>query len=142
MKINLITIGKPKLDYAKIGFDLYLKRLKYYHEVNLIIINDSKANEKSIQKIVSNKFLIVLDIKGQILSSDQLAKMLIKFEYQQKEIYFIIGGPNGLPPSIINQAQFKWSLSNLTFPHDMAIILVTEALFRASTINLNLPYHK
>ncbi len=142
MKLNIITVGKPKLNYAKIGFEFYVKRLKHFYDTQIIPIPDNKANEKYLDKITNNIFLIALDVEGEIMSSRQLAKYLNKITLQQKEIYFIIGGPDGLPPSIINKANFKWSLSRLTFPHDMATLIVSESLFRAASINQNLPYHK
>lgn len=71
-----------------------------------------------------------------------LARFLAKRSQEGREVSFIIGGPEGLPEEVINTADHKLSLSELTFPHDLAMVVLLEALYRASTINSNHPYHK
>jgi 23S rRNA (pseudouridine1915-N3)-methyltransferase len=53
-----------------------------------------------------------------------------------------VGGPEGLPQAVIDQADLAWSLSKLTLPHDLAMVVLLEALYRASTISAGQPYHK
>jgi len=77
-----------------------------------------------------------------MLSSHELAAFLDKRELEAKEVSFVIGGPDGLPLAIRNQADYRWSLSRLTLPHDLAMVVVAEALFRVTTINAHLPYHR
>ncbi len=91
---------------------------------------------------IKDDYLIILSIKGNNLSSDELSTFLNKLSKINKTVSFIIGGAEGLSPEIIERADYKWSLSNLTLPHDMAMIVTMEALYRASTITLGLPYHK
>jgi 23S rRNA (pseudouridine1915-N3)-methyltransferase len=84
----------------------------------------------------------VLEITGKDLTSHQLADFLRTRELAAREVSFVIGGPDGLPAEIRAQADYQWSLSRLTFPHDLAMVVTLEALFRASTIHAHLPYHR
>ena len=85
---------------------------------------------------------MVLEIQGNNLSSQDLASFLQKRELEAREVSFVIGGPEGLPQTIIEAADYRWSLGKLTLPHDLAMVVTAEALYRASTINAGLPYHK
>jgi 23S rRNA (pseudouridine1915-N3)-methyltransferase len=65
-----------------------------------------------------------------------------KKSLDEKELCFIIGGPEGLPSTVQAAMDFQWSLSRLTLPHDLAMVTLVETLYRASTINAGQPYHK
>lgn len=143
MKIHIITIGKPKLQYASLGWDEYLKRLNRYHEVRTTQLADKHAYDADkIQATIGSSVAVVLEIEGKQYSSQQLADFLTKRELEAKELSFIIGGPEGLPTEVIEQAQHLWGLGKLTLPHDLAMVNLAEALYRASTINAGHPYHK
>lgn len=143
MKIKFVTIGKPKLDYAKLGFSEYLTRLGRLHDVNHVVISDKHAYDADfILQTVQATTLCVLDIGGDGFSSESLAMFLKKRELDAREISFVIGGPEGLPEKVREIARFSWSLGPLTLPHDLAMVVALEALYRASTINAGLPYHK
>lgn len=142
MKLHIITIGKPKLDYAKQGWDEYLKRLGRYHQVRITHLGDKYADAS--QKIIDaagDSYRVGLVIEGKQLSSHQLAAFLRTRELEAKEVCFIIGGPDGLPSVVQAAMDFRWSFSELTFPHDLAMVVLLEALYRASSINAGTPYH-
>lgn len=143
MKIHLITIGKPKLDYAARGFAEYLRRLERLHTVRVTHITDKYAYDTSkILEAVRGSTLVALEIDGSEYTSQQLADFLVKRELESREVTFLIGGPEGLPEEVRKAAQHQWSLGRLTLPHDLAMVVTLEALYRASTINAHLPYHK
>lgn len=143
MKIQLLTIGKPKLTYAKQGWDEYLKRLQRFHQVRVTQLADKYANDTAkILAQTSGTTLFVLEIYGEEYTSEQLATLLEKKELLGKEVSFVIGGPEGLPEAVRQAADQQWSLGRLTLPHDLAMVVTLEALYRASTINARLPYHK
>ncbi len=143
MKLHIITIGKPKLDYAVSGWDDYFSRLKRFHDVKATHIADKFAYDSSkILEVAGNSYKVTLEISGKQFTSPELADFLKKQELSAREISFIIGGPEGLPKEVIATADFQWSLGKLTLPHDLAMITLLEALYRASTINAGLPYHK
>jgi 23S rRNA (pseudouridine1915-N3)-methyltransferase len=142
MKLNIITLGQPKFDYAKSGWNEYFERLKHYYNLQAIHIADRHNDSQHFMTAADNSFVVALVIEGQQLSSPELAKFLENAALKTKAISFLIGGPEGLSGEVINKADFKWSLGKLTLPHDLAMIVTLEALYRASTINSNTPYHK
>lgn len=143
MKLHVITIGKPKLPYASLAWEEYLGRLQRFHEVKTTQIPDKSAyNPDKILETAGNGYKVILEITGKQLPSPELADFLKKRELEAREVAFIIGGPEGLPQEVINKADYQWSFSKLTFPHDLAMVVLLEALYRASTINAGLPYHK
>jgi 23S rRNA (pseudouridine1915-N3)-methyltransferase len=143
MKIHIVTIGQPKLAYAKAGWQEYLKRLQRLHSVRVTHLADKHDGDiKKLREVTANTYVVVLEIEGKNLSSEHLAAFLKSREYEAREVSFVIGGPEGLPHEFREQADFQWSFSNLTLPHDLAMVVLAESLYRASTINTGLPYHK
>jgi 23S rRNA (pseudouridine1915-N3)-methyltransferase len=143
MKIHLVTVGKPKLDYAKLGFEDYLGRLKRLHTVRLTQLGDKYADDAAkFRETVAGTYVVVLEITGSDLDTHALATFLQARELESREVSFVIGGPDGLPQTVRESADTRWSLSRLTLPHDLAMVVTAEALFRASTLNAGLPYHR
>ena len=142
MKLHIITIGKPKLEYAKLGWEEYWQRLGHYHQMRVTHIADKNDDAGHILKAAESSYMVVLEIAGQEFSSDELAAFLEKQSMQGREMSLIIGGPEGLPQEVINAADLKWSLGKLTLPHDLAMVVLLESLYRASTINAGQKYHK
>lgn len=143
MKLHIVTIGKPKLDYAKLGWQEYLQRLRRYHTVKVTHLDDKYAlNTKKLKETVRGEYVVALAIEGNQLSSQQLSAAMQKQEIYGREVAFVIGGPNGLPAEFIAWANSIWSFSELTFPHDLAMVVLLETLYRASTISAGHPYHK
>jgi 23S rRNA (pseudouridine1915-N3)-methyltransferase len=143
MKIHLVTVGKPKLSYAVEGWNDYLSRLQRLHSVRITQLGDKYAdNVAKFQEVTAGTYVVALEITGKDITSHQLADFLRTRELEAREISFVIGGPDGLPGEIRTSADYQWSLSRLTLPHDLAMVVTLEALFRASTINARLPYHR
>lgn len=143
MKIHILTVGSPKLAYAKQGWDEYLKRLDRYHTVRVTHVSDKRAYDANfLLQTAGSAYKIAMVIDGPQLSSPELANTLDDLAMQGREVCFAIGGPEGLPDGFIAHAERKWSMSKLTFPHDLAMVVLLEALYRASTIGAGHPYHK
>jgi len=143
MKIHLITIGKPKLVYAKLGWDEYFGRLGHYHQLRVTQLADKYADDADkILAAAGSSYKVALAIDGQQFGSRELADFLQKRELAAQEVSFIIGGPEGLPEEVIAKADFRWSLGRLTLPHDLAMVNLLETLYRSSTIIAGHPYHK
>jgi len=143
MKLHIVTIGKPKLVYAQNGWNEYLGRLQRLHTVRVTQLADKFAYDATkIHEAVRGTYVVALELTGEELSSEALADFLQKRELEAREISFLVGGPEGLPPEIRAGADYQWSLGRLTLPHDLAMVVTLEALYRASTINAKLPYHK
>lgn len=133
----------------------YSKRLQEFAQISFIEIPLTKRGKNNdliriLDKestlmndvIPQNVHLIALTIDGQAFSSESLAKKLESIQQISHHLCFLIGGPEGLSPSIVARCQACWSLSQLTLPHPLARILLLETIYRAFTINNNHPYHK
>lgn len=143
MKIHIITVGEPKLSYAKTGWQEYIGRLKHYHDVRITHIADKWAYDGAyLRQMAGNAYTVALVIDGKQYTSPELAVFLEKRAFDARPICFIIGGPEGLPEEVILSADLTLGLSKLTFPHDLAMVVLAEALYRASTISAGHPYHK
>ena len=142
MKIHIVTVGQPKLHYAKEGWAEYIKRLEHYHQVRSTHIADKHNDTAHFKEAIGNSYLVAMEIKGKNLTSEELAVWMEKQAIEAREVCFVIGGPDGLPQEIIDEADMKLSLGSLTYPHDLAMVLIVEALYRASTIVAGQPYHR
>jgi 23S rRNA (pseudouridine1915-N3)-methyltransferase len=142
MKIRIVTVGKPKLRYVGDGFSEYVRRLSGYHQVTVHHVPDRLNDAKHLTAAVAGCYTVALDIPGRELTSHELAEFLEHRELESGETAFLIGGPEGLPEEVVAQADFRWSLGKLTYPHDLAMVVLAEALYRASTISSGHPYHK
>ncbi|HEX3569133.1 MAG TPA: 23S rRNA (pseudouridine(1915)-N(3))-methyltransferase RlmH [Candidatus Saccharimonadales bacterium] len=143
MKIHIITVGEPKLAYAKQGWDEYLKRLQRFHHARVTHMADKWAYDAAhLLQAAGTAYKVALVIEGVQMSSPALADFLHKRSLESREVCLLVGGPEGLPQAVINHADLRWSFSALTFPHDLAMVILLESLYRASTIQAGLPYHK
>ncbi len=137
---KIIAIGKIKKKWIQEGIKMYLKRLPDL-KVKEIKDNSQSKEESTIKQIISkNEILVTLNENGQSFTSKRLAQKLLNSNNQN--ITFVIGGASGLPPSLNNLASWQLSLSPLTFPHDIARLLLIEQLYRANSIIQGGPYHK
>tara|TARA_Y100001968_G_scaffold108585_1_gene98215 strand:+ start:193 stop:555 length:363 start_codon:yes stop_codon:yes gene_type:complete len=119
---------------------MYLKRLP---GLDVIEIKDNTQikEEHTIKEIIkSNETLVTLNENGQLFTSKQLATKLSNSHNQN--ITFVIGGASGLSYSLNSSASWQLSLSPLTFPHEIARLLLIEQIYRAKTITQGGPYHK
>ncbi len=159
MNITVISVGKIKEKYLKLGIEEFAKRLSKYSKLELIELEDEKCPEKLSEKdmeIVKNKegakilnkikqgsYIITLEIKGQNLSSEELAKKINNIGVMGKShITFIIGGSLGLSSEVMNKSDFKLSFSKMTFPHQLMKLVLLEQIYRSFRINKGEPYHK
>jgi 23S rRNA (pseudouridine1915-N3)-methyltransferase len=143
VKLHILTIGEPKLPYARAGWDEYLKRLGRYHQVRTTHLSDRHADDApAVLQAAGKAYIIALVIDAAQLDSPELSHFLDRRAHEGRELCFVIGGPEGLPAAVIADADLRWSLSKLTFPHDLAMLVLAEALYRASTISAGHPYHR
>ena len=137
---KIIAVGKIRKKWIQEGIEMYLKRLPGL-EVKEIKDSTKLKEEHTIKEFISkNEFLVTLNENGQSFTSKQLATKLLNSHNQN--ITFVIGGASGLTSSLNNLASWQLSLSPLTFPHEIARLLLIEQLYRAKTITQGGPYHK
>ncbi|MEH7248341.1 23S rRNA (pseudouridine(1915)-N(3))-methyltransferase RlmH [Neobacillus niacini] len=159
MNISIVTVGKLKEKYLKMGIDEYLKRLSAYAKVEVIEVADEKApevlselemvqvkqkeGERILAKISQDTYVIALAINGKMQSSEELADTLDKLAtYGKSKIAFIIGGSLGLSDEVIKRSNEQLSFSKMTFPHQLMKLILVEQIYRAYRINRGEPYHK
>ena len=137
---KIIAIGKVKRRWIQEGIEMYLKRLP---GLEIIEIKDNTRikEEQTIKEIIKkNETIVTLNENSRSFTSKQIATKLLNSHNQN--ITFVIGGPSGLTPSLNSSASWQLSLSPLTFPHELARLLLIEQIYRAKTICQAGPYHK
>ena len=144
MKLTFIFLGKKKLESYDLLMNKYCKRISSFINSEVLFINEK--NNLKLEKKISNlikaqDLLIVLDEHGTLMNSKEYALFLNKKMKKVNTIFFLVGASYGLPSSIINQANFKISLSKMTLPHLIARLVLVEQTYRALTILNNHPYH-
>ena len=137
---KIIAIGKIKKKWVQTGIEMYLNRLPGLKIIEIKGSTQTKEVSTIKEMLKRNETLITLNENGHSFTSKQLA---IKLQnHQNQNITFVIGGATGLSPSLNNAAALQLSLSPLTFPHEIARLLLIEQLYRAKTITQGGPYHK
>ena len=139
MKIRIIAVGKLKKGYAAQGVKDFKERIAHYTSLEII-----EVEQENMPKYLSEKFFnIVLDRNGKQFNSEGFAKFIEeKMVYFKKDISFFIGGADGFSGDFIKSCDFSLSFSKMTFPHEIARLLLLEQIYRAFTIIKRERYHK
>jgi len=145
--MKLITIGHKMPAWIAEGFTDYQKRLSKPWSLELIELpGKTKVQEGRLilEKLPAQAFCVALDVKGQTLSTEALAQKLElwQLDMESKEICFVIGGADGLDETVLKRANFIWSLSALTFPHQLVKVILAEQLYRGVSVLNKHPYHR
>ena len=139
-RIRLLAVGKLRKPWIQAGITLYLKRLPGLVVTELKDSNPLKESEAIQADLRSEEQLVVLCEEGELLSSVALARRLEGTG--SGRLAFVIGGADGLDPALKARAHWKLSLSPLTFPHELARLLLLEQLYRALSIQQGGAYHR
>ena len=156
MKIKIIAIGKLKDKFLKDGINELQKRLSPYTSLeicelqpieikddNLILKTLDKEGDKILSLIKNTDYVISLEIQGKQLSSEDFADKIKEITNSGiSEIVFVIGSSNGLSQNVSNRADFKLSLSKMTFLHQYTRLILVEQIYRAFKMLNNETYHK
>lgn len=151
--IKLICVGKVKDKNLNNLIEDYYKKINHYHKLEIIEVKDEpiKDNEEyvldteadRVLKYINNDdYVILLDLHGQSYDSLSLAKHLDFLFIHNSKIVFVIGGSLGLGKSLLDRANERIKLSDLTFLHQMCRLLILEQIYRCFKINNNEIYHK
>jgi 23S rRNA (pseudouridine1915-N3)-methyltransferase len=159
VNISIISVGKLKEKYLKMGIEEYTKRLGSYAKIDLVEVADEKApenlsdadmeivkkkeGERILAKIGADTYVIALAIEGKMKSSEQLAEDLQSLmTYGRSKVAFVIGGSLGLHEDVMKRSDEKLSFSKMTLPHQLMKLVLVEQVYRAFRIMKNEPYHK
>lgn len=159
MRFTIICVGKMTEDYYRAAAKEYEKRLSRFGKTEVIELPDEKEpnhmSEGAIREILKKEgmrvraaipkgaYVICLAIGGKKLSSEGFAKHLGDLANGGvSHVVFLIGGSVGLEEAIIQEADFRLSFSDMTFPHRLMRVILLEQIYRACKINANESYHK
>nr|WP_285842123.1 23S rRNA (pseudouridine(1915)-N(3))-methyltransferase RlmH [Ureibacillus chungkukjangi] len=159
VNITIISVGKLKEKYLKMGIDEYVKRLGGYAKVELVEVPDEKApeqlseaemeivkrkeGERILAKVNDGMHVIALEIDGKMKSSEDMAKDLESLmTYGTSKVAFIIGGSLGLHEDVLKRADEKLSFGKMTLPHQLMKLVLVEQIYRSFRIIKGEPYHK
>lgn len=140
--IKIIAGGKKSKNWIKEGQNEYEKRLKKPFDVHFEYLEDAKiAGFASKWPFKASEYVILLDERGENISSVELSQRLEKLFISGKQPVFIIGDAFGVQPEIREKADFVWSFSELVFPHELMRIMLAEQIYRAQEIAKGGKYH-
>lgn len=156
--MRLIAIGKNKDRSLQQLQKEYIKRLSSFDTMEIIEVKDEpnmhtdrekevdlikeKEGERVLEKIKPSDWVILLDLHGKMLDSVEFSHKLQRWQDQGAHLVFVIAGSLGPSKDLVDRANFRWKLSDLTFTHLMTRILVLEQVYRAFMINHHRQYHK
>ena len=158
MNISIICVGRIKESFYRDAIAEYSKRLSGYCNFRIIEVEDesdqgfnsgdasvilSREAERILKQIKPGMYVITLEIKGKKTDSEGFSGMLSDlFVSGRSDIAFVIGGSNGLDRSVSQRADHKLSFSDMTFPHQLMRVILSEQIYRAFRIMRGEPYHK
>jgi len=156
MKIKIIALGKIKEKFLKDGIEEFLKRLTPYTsleilELNPVEIKDEKLTQKALDEeginilshIKEDSYVITMEIQGKQLSSEEFAGKINDITMSGvSELVFVIGSSCGISSNVSQRADFKLSMSKMTFLHQFARLILVEQIYRAFKILKGEKYHK
>lgn len=139
-KLKLIAVGKVKKDWIRAGLEVYGKRIPELEIVEIKDTNPQKEGDLALSMLKPEQKLIALMEEGKTYTSEKFAAFLNSAESNQWVL--LLGSAEGLSPEIKQRADYKLSLSPMTFPHELARLMLVEQLYRAKTITQGGKYHK
>ena len=159
MNITIVSVGKLKEKYLKMGIDEYVKRLGGYAKIDLVEVPDEKApeqlsdaemelvkkkeGERILAKISEGTYVIALALDGKMKTSEEMAADLdALMTYGKSKIAFVIGGSLGLHDEVLKRADEKLCFGKMTLPHQLMKLVLVEQIYRSFRIIKGEPYHK
>jgi 23S rRNA (pseudouridine1915-N3)-methyltransferase len=155
MKLQFWSVGKAHEPYVKEAVEMFTKRISHYYPIEWNIIpvpkNTAMLSEMDLKRkegetilnfLQKDDYLVLLDERGKQMKSEELAKFMeTRANESVKKIVFLIGGAFGVSDEVMMRANYKWSLSQLVFPHQLVRLILAEQVYRACTIIKNESYH-
>lgn len=159
LNISLICIGKLKEKYLRDACEEYQKRLSNLCKLSIVELSPYRLSENPSQKEIENALMaegkaiiekipqgacvITMCIEGKQLASDELSRKLDELAVSGvSHVAFVIGGSFGLSDEVKSKSKIKLSMSKMTFPHQLARVMLLEQIYRSCQISLGTKYHK
>jgi 23S rRNA (pseudouridine1915-N3)-methyltransferase len=145
MRLHILTIGKPRLAFARAGVEEYVARLGARGGVEISSLKAGTRGQESEALLQRSEgmFRVALDERGGQVTSREFAGRLAQWELERtKAVAFLIGGAEGHTDELRRKAGWCWALGRLTLQHELALVVLLEQIYRARCINSGTPYHR
>lgn len=143
-RVKIVCVGRLSKPFCRDGCDEYVKRLRSAYDLTVCEIAEQPTVKKECDEILkrAGDVFVLMDVNGDSPDSEEFAQLLKKEHERRDEIVFVIGGASGVDERVRAAASKRISFGRLTYPHQLARLLLCEQLYRAHTIIKNVPYHK
>jgi len=139
MKVEVFTIGRPRLPFVRQGVEEYAKRLQRYTPLTLRFLGSAEDELRASE----GAFRVVLDERGELPTTAAFAERVKGWKLSgTKRVAYLIGGAEGHPEAVRQAADWTLSLSRLTLQHELALLVLLEQLYRVETLLAGHPYHR
>jgi 23S rRNA (pseudouridine1915-N3)-methyltransferase len=142
MRIRLIAAGNRLPAWMDAGVEEYARRFGRGLKFELIEVPLAREAERMRSAIADGDYVVALEVGGRAMSTPELARWLSSRMAGGRNLALLVGGPDGLDAGLSSRADFRWSLSPLTWPHGLVRVMVAEQLYRAHSLLLGHPYHR
>lgn len=142
MRVRLIAAGTRLPDWIDDGVAEYAKRFGRGIKFELVEVPAKKQAERMRAAIGAGDYVVALEVTGRVMSTPELAKWLAARLAGGRDLAILVGGPEGLDAELSAKADFRWSLSPLTWPHGLVRVMVAEQFYRAHSLLQGHPYHR
>jgi 23S rRNA (pseudouridine1915-N3)-methyltransferase len=142
MRIRLIAAGTRLPDWIDEGVADYARRFGRGLKFELVEVPLAREAERMRAALREGEYVVALEIKGRAMTTPELSRWLADRMAGGRDLALLVGGPDGLDANLSAQADLRWSLSPLTWPHGLVRILVAEQLYRAHSLLQGHPYHR
>lgn len=142
MRVRLIAAGTRLPQWINEGVAEYAKRFGHGLRFELIEIPTTRLTERMTRALAPRDYVVTLEITGRAMTTPELAQWLGTRMAEGRDLALLIGGAEGLDAALLARADFRWSLSPLTWPHALVRVMVTEQLYRAQSLLQGHPYHR
>jgi 23S rRNA (pseudouridine1915-N3)-methyltransferase len=142
LRIRLIAAGTRLPAWIDAGVEQYGRRFGRGLRFELVEIPLAREAERMRAAIGASDYVVALEVGGRAMTTPALADWLAARMAGGKNLAFLVGGPDGLDAGLSAKADFRWSLSPLTWPHGLVRVMVAEQLYRAHSVLIGHPYHR
>ncbi|HEU4516416.1 MAG TPA: 23S rRNA (pseudouridine(1915)-N(3))-methyltransferase RlmH [Steroidobacteraceae bacterium] len=142
MRVRLIAAGTRLPAWIDAGVSEYGRRFGQGLKFELVEIPLAREAERMRAAIAPGDYVVALEVRGRALATPELAEWLAARMAGGRNLALLVGGPDGLDEGLSARADFRWSLSPLTWPHGLVRVMVAEQLYRAHSLLLGHPYHR
>jgi 23S rRNA (pseudouridine1915-N3)-methyltransferase len=154
MRLRVLAVGQKMPAWIDQGVDEYARRLPKGVTVEWLSIAPAKRGTESIEryqqieaesiraKLTAEDYLVALHARGREITTETISERLTQWQMGANRVCIVIGGPDGLHPSLLDTAQEQWSFGRITLPHPLVRVILSEQLYRAWSIQAGHPYHR